>query len=38
MFLNTYSPRLKKIQKKKSFRIIKYSLVASFIVTIIYST
>ena len=35
MFLTTYSPRLKKIQKKKSFRIIKYSLVASFIVTII---
>ena len=35
MFLTTYSPRLKKIQKKKSFRIIKYSLVTSFIVTII---
>ena len=35
MFLTTYSPRLKKIQKKKSFQIIKYSLVASFIVTII---
>ena len=35
MFLTTYSPRLKKIQKKKNFRIIKYSLVASFIVTII---
>ena len=35
MFLTTYSPRLKKIQKKKSFRIIKYSLVTSFILTII---
>ena len=35
MFLTTYSPRLKKIKKKKSFRIIKYSLVTSFIVTII---
>ena len=35
MFLTTYSPRLKKIQKKKSFRIIKYSLVTSFIITII---
>ena len=35
MFLTSYSPRLKKIKKKKSFRIIKYSLVTSFIVTIV---
>jgi hypothetical protein len=35
MFLNSYSPKLKKIKKKKSFLIIKYSLVASFILTII---
>ena len=35
MFLNSYSPKLKKIKKKKSFQIIKYSLVASFILTII---
>ena len=35
MFLTSYSPRLKKIKKKKSFRFIKYSLVTSFIVTIV---
>ena len=35
MFLNSYSPKLKKIKKKKSFLIIKYSLVITFIVTII---
>ena len=35
MFFNNYSPRLKKVKKKKSFLIIKYTLASIFIGTIV---